>query len=287
MLQLDPQSDVDAITAQHEAVDVAVTINHTLQVLDVKGAEVPERWRRVCLRNSCICIAAPLSTQQPAVIDGVENHADLRTMPDAFEAGPAFDDRIHLGRGSFGAVVQVIIDGEPIAAKTPFMLQDPRTYGLLNEHNQIDAARVREAQEPILRELASLRRLTGHPNVVGFRGVAYTVRDGVPMCTYILMELARGNLHDRIREGQARFWSDLRDIVAGLDYIHSQGMTHRDIKPMNVVVVGTGVHEVLKITDLGLSRPVIGSRTRGSPGGTPSYMAPDVSPLVPAPAPLA
>lgn len=48
----------------------------------------------------------------------------------------------------------------------------------------------------------------------------------------------------------ARF---IRDALQGLNYIHSQKLIHRDIKPGNILVTTTGT---AKICDFGVSRAV-------------------------------
>ena len=42
-------------------------------------------------------------------------------------------------------------------------------------------------------------------------------------------------------------------ILKGLDYIHSQGVLHRDMKPQNLLI---SEKEEIKIADFGLSRCV-------------------------------
>ncbi|KAF8632479.1 hypothetical protein AX17_004829 [Amanita inopinata Kibby_2008] len=72
---------------------------------------------------------------------------------------------------------------------------------------------------------------------------------------YIMLELAAGgDLFDKIAPDEgvgddvAHFY--FKQLLAGMDYIHSQGVCHRDLKPENLLlnVVGT-----LKISDFGLS----------------------------------
>ncbi|KAJ2911555.1 hypothetical protein MD484_g8862, partial [Candolleomyces efflorescens] len=72
---------------------------------------------------------------------------------------------------------------------------------------------------------------------------------------YILLELAAGgDLFDKIAPDKgvsddlAHFY--FLQIMAGMEYIHSQGVCHRDLKPENLLLDAAGV---LKISDFGLS----------------------------------
>lgn len=71
---------------------------------------------------------------------------------------------------------------------------------------------------------------------------------------YMVLELgAGGDLFDKIapdygvEEDLAHFY--FQQLLAGLEYIHSQGVTHRDIKPENMLLDAEGN---LKIADFGL-----------------------------------
>lgn len=132
-----------------------------------------------------------------------------------------------------------------------------------------------DIRERTLREARAIAALT-HPNVVAVYDVA---RQGVE--PFVVMELVRGRslaqLITRIgplNTEQAAVVADA--IAAGLDMAHRRGITHRDVKPGNVLVGGDGQ---VKLTDFGISRNV-SEATMTSSGiilGTPAYMAPEMA----------
>ncbi|XP_067092133.1 protein kinase containing Z-DNA binding domains isoform X2 [Osmerus mordax] len=105
-------------------------------------------------------------------------------------------------------------------------------------------------------------------------------------CLFIQMEFCeKGTLNDWIKkrnEGtKNKFKKALhmfRQIVSGVEYIHSEGHIHRDLKPENVFI---GEDETVKIGDFGhvtitSSSPV----SRTSETGTLIYMSPEQTEMV-------
>ena len=130
-----------------------------------------------------------------------------------------------------------------------------------------------EFVERFRREAQSAARLS-HPNIVSIydRGRS---EDGA---YYIAMEyVPRGTLKDRIlRDGALKpgvATGVALQVADALSVAHENGVIHRDIKPQNVLVTGTGD---AKVTDFGIARAVSSAVTATSVVlGTAGYMSPE------------
>ncbi len=96
---------------------------------------------------------------------------------------------------------------------------------------------------------------------------------------YLVMRLIEGeSLYTRLRRGslplrQASKYVD--QVSEALDYAHSQGVIHRDLKPNNVLI---DEWDNLYLMDFGLAKIVAASQSLTQTGavlGTPAYMAPE------------
>jgi serine/threonine-protein kinase len=116
-----------------------------------------------------------------------------------------------------------------------------------------------------------------HPNIV-------TVYDigKVENRPYIIIELIDGTpLGEKMQPGKPlplqQVLSIALQMADALDYAHSHGVVHRDVKPANILVLADG--ETIKIADFGIAHmddPNSAQQTQvGTVLGTPQYMSPE------------
>lgn len=130
-------------------------------------------------------------------------------------------------------------------------------------------------RERTLREARAIAVLS-HPNVITLYDVVR--QDDEP---YVVMELLPSlSLAELVREqgalstAQAAAIGDA--VAAALEAAHRAGVTHRDVKPGNVLV---GADGQIKLTDFGIARSV-SDHTLTSTGimlGTPAFISPEVA----------
>jgi serine/threonine protein kinase len=129
--------------------------------------------------------------------------------------------------------------------------------------------------EARFRQEAELMARISHPNVVtifDFGTVA-----GRP---YLVMEYVEGgDLRSRmvpdLPMGIGEIRAIMKPVVKAVEYLHSQGIVHRDMKPENILMHH---EETPKVTDFGIAVLdfAVGSLTRtGQALGTPGYVAPE------------
>jgi serine/threonine-protein kinase len=130
-------------------------------------------------------------------------------------------------------------------------------------------------EEEILRRFKHEAKLAGtmsHPSIV-------TVHDagedsGV---FFMAMEYLEGvTLHRVLKDKHVlplpRVIEIAQHIATGLDYAHSHGVIHRDVKPANIMCATNGA---IKIMDFGIAKSGAGMTSAGQVLGTPTYMSPE------------
>src|SRR3954469_10232578 len=123
------------------------------------------------------------------------------------------------------------------------------------------------------REALAAARLSGEPHVVAIYDVGET--EGRP---FIVMEyMPGGSLADRlaaggVTEAEALLWID--ETARALDAAHARGIVHRDVKPANLLLDGSG-H--VYVADFGIASATgLGSHTQtGVVLGTVGYLSPE------------
>lgn len=175
-----------------------------------------------------------------------------------------------LGHGRFGEVVGGVLRDED-GKETPVAIKRVRPSS--------------EDQE-LIEERALIFEADGwqelqHPNIVCLLG-ACIIEEKI----HLVMDHCDLSLRDLLRESSTAGPTQLSDedketiarsIVRGLDYLHGQGVIHRDLKPATVLLsVDFGL---VKLSGFGLStRTTIGTTAADtlSAEGTSLYMAPEV-----------
>ncbi|XP_050212957.1 mitogen-activated protein kinase kinase kinase 18-like [Mercurialis annua] len=139
--------------------------------------------------------------------------------------------------------------------------------------------------EFLQKEQRILSAITSCPQIVAYKGFDVTREDGKLFYNVFLEYAPGGTLADAIREHGGCLYEDMirsyaKNILLGLEHLHSNGIVHCDIKTRNILVSGDG----LKIADLGCARKVNDDEVLANDwdaktpiAGTPVYMAPEVA----------
>lgn len=183
------------------------------------------------------------------------------TGPTAINAPliPDFDLASLLAKGSFGEV----------------WLARSET-GVFRALKLIPAGKVTDVELEGIRTFE--RHVRAHRNLIDIRHVGST-----PSHFYYVMELADDRSHhpiiapetyrphtlaSEIEDGSGvpfeRAVLITKSVLRGLEYLHTLGLLHRDVKPANVVFI----HGIPKLADLGL---ITEQRRRRFAGSTPAY----------------
>ncbi|TPX09000.1 uncharacterized protein E0L32_009579 [Thyridium curvatum] len=168
-------------------------------------------------------------------------------------------------------------------AKSNILRHGPRRPIRFPEGHGLNAplAAVSEPDDALflIREEIAIMKKLNHPNLVQLIEVLddpdedslYMVLE---MCKKgVIMKVGIGETAEPYEEEQCRYW--FRDLILGIEYLHAQGVIHRDIKPDNLLLTDD---DVLKIVDFGVSEMFEkeGSMRTAKSAGSPAFLAPEL-----------
>ncbi|KAI1484370.1 kinase-like domain-containing protein [Biscogniauxia mediterranea] len=141
--------------------------------------------------------------------------------------------------------------------------------------SQYEIAESKDALYLIREEIAIMKKLD-HPNLVSLIEV---LDDPEEDSLYMVLEMCKKGvvMHVGLDEqakplDEEHCWTWFRDLILGIEYLHHQGIVHRDIKPDNLLLTE---EDVLKIVDFGVSEmfekpdQMLTSKSAGSPAFLP------------------
>jgi predicted Ser/Thr protein kinase len=158
-----------------------------------------------------------------------------------------------------------------------YLARDPiidREVALKTLRVDLDSDFADEFRERFMREARAAGRLS-HPGIVTIHDVGEDPTTGL---VFIAMEFARGRDLKQVLQSGHRFRPAeaarvVAEIAMALDYAHSMGVVHRDVKPANIILTDSGR---IRIMDFGVARLESSNlTTEGQFIGTPNYMSPE------------
>jgi len=209
-----------------------------------------------------------------------------------------------IGRGSFGAV-HLATDqfGHEFAIKefsktrlrkrvqSSLLRRGPRRLGFPPERAgfgapdapiaRLASQKADEAKDALflIREEVAIMKKLNHENLVELIEVLDDPEDDslylvLEMCQKgVVMKVGVREPAEPYEEEKCRHF--FRDLILGIEYLHSQGVVHRDIKPDNLLITED---DVLKIVDFGVSEmfeKTTEMRTAKS-AGSPAFLPPEL-----------
>ncbi|KFV05149.1 Serine/threonine-protein kinase STK11, partial [Tauraco erythrolophus] len=188
-----------------------------------------------------------------------------------------------LGEGSYGKVKEML-DSETLCRRAVKILKKKKLR------------RIPNGEANVKKEIQLLRRLR-HKNVIQLVDVLYneekqkiypfsrqlTISFLNSAFTYMVMEYCVCGMQEMLDSVPEKRFPVFQahgyfcQLIDGLEYLHSQGIVHKDIKPGNLLLTTNGT---LKISDLGVAEalhPFAEDDTCRTSQGSPAFQPPEIA----------
>ncbi|CAH1406520.1 unnamed protein product [Nezara viridula] len=171
-----------------------------------------------------------------------------------------------LGEGSYGKVKEML-DSETLCRRAVKILKKRKLR------------RIPNGEQNVQREI-QLLKLLKHKNVIEMVDVLYN-HEKEKM--YLVMEYCVGVLQDMLESTPLKKFPNWQahgyfcQLMDGLEYLHSHGIVHKDIKPGNLLLTLEGT---LKISDLGVAEALdmfAPDDTCFTSQGSPAFQPPEIA----------
>ncbi|KAK2103505.1 Serine/threonine-protein kinase stk11 [Saguinus oedipus] len=170
-----------------------------------------------------------------------------------------------LGEGSYGKVKEVL-DSETLCRRAVKILKKKKLR------------RIPNGEANVKKEIQLLRRLR-HKNVIQLVDVLYNEEKKM----YMVMEYGVCGMQEMLDSVPEKHFPLCQahgyfcQLIDGLEYLHSQGIVHKDIKPGNLLLTTCGT---LKISDLGVAEALhrfAADDTCRTSQGCPAFQLPEIA----------
>lgn len=239
------------------------------KVIENKNNSGRKNWVAAAWSAACNAVTRPPNSALTASVssdhdvDGNSEETNSVTSGgnDIYEMG------VPLGRGGFATVylAKNLRSGELVAVKRfhPLASCSPNAK--------------KKAELAVRRAIKEQRIWDGlsHKNIVSYRGCFFGENSELNLVAEYIPGWSLADHLSQVSKFPEHMVACItQQIVAGLDYLHKCGITHRDVKPANILVNPDGV---IKITDFGVSSAVdVPTMTGNTLVGTPWYIAPEM-----------
>ncbi|XP_061192507.1 serine/threonine-protein kinase STK11-like [Saccostrea echinata] len=171
-----------------------------------------------------------------------------------------------LGEGSYGKVKEAL-DTDTLQRRAIKIIKRRKLRKINN------------GEQNVKREIQLLKRLK-HRHIIDLSDL---IENEEKQKMYMVMEFCVGELQELLEAAPDKKFPVFqahryfRQLVEGLEYLHGQGIVHKDIKPGNLLL---STEEILKITDLGVAEAIdtfAVDDTCHTSQGTPAFQPPEIA----------